>query len=200
MPDRCTPPGCIRRTRLGRVGAAGRCIRRTRLRMGCRRPAGRSPAPKTLNPPPARSVLWLLDASSAARANLRREAKARGVDPARLLFQKRAPLSAHLLLKASPAAPPAAPALACPGRPRRAQLQRGGGGGGGRRQQQQQQQQQQRAGEGLSLRARAGGGGGRVCKVTRRAGERGTPPPRTKWTRRVPHPVLIGHAASLTPY
>jgi len=26
------------------------------------------------------------------------------------------------------------------------------------------------------------------------------PLPRTKWTRRVPHPVLIGHAASLTPY
>ena len=26
------------------------------------------------------------------------------------------------------------------------------------------------------------------------------PPYRTKWTRRVPHPVLIGHAASLTPY
>ena len=26
------------------------------------------------------------------------------------------------------------------------------------------------------------------------------PPPRTKWTRRVLHPVLIGHAASLTPY
>ena len=26
------------------------------------------------------------------------------------------------------------------------------------------------------------------------------PPPRTKWTRRVPHPVLSGHAASLTPY
>ena len=26
------------------------------------------------------------------------------------------------------------------------------------------------------------------------------PPPRTKWTRRVPHPVLIGHAASLIPY
>ena len=23
-------------------------------------------------------------------------------------------------------------------------------------------------------------------------------PPRTKWTRRVPHPVLIGHAASLS--
>jgi hypothetical protein len=26
------------------------------------------------------------------------------------------------------------------------------------------------------------------------------PPPRIKWTRRVPHPVLIGHAASLAPY
>ena len=26
------------------------------------------------------------------------------------------------------------------------------------------------------------------------------PPPRTKWTRRVPHTVLSGHAASLTPY
>jgi len=26
------------------------------------------------------------------------------------------------------------------------------------------------------------------------------PPPRTKWTRRVPHPVLIGHTASLAPY
>jgi hypothetical protein len=26
------------------------------------------------------------------------------------------------------------------------------------------------------------------------------PPPRTKWTRRVPRPVLIGHVASLTPY
>ena len=26
------------------------------------------------------------------------------------------------------------------------------------------------------------------------------PTPRTKWTRRVPHPVLIGHAASLNPY
>jgi hypothetical protein len=29
---------------------------------------------------------------------------------------------------------------------------------------------------------------------------RRVPPPRTKWTHRVPHPVLIGHAASLTPY
>jgi hypothetical protein len=26
------------------------------------------------------------------------------------------------------------------------------------------------------------------------------PPPRTKWTRRVPHPILSGHASSLTPY
>jgi hypothetical protein len=26
------------------------------------------------------------------------------------------------------------------------------------------------------------------------------PPSRTKWTRRVPHPVLTGHASSLTPY
>ena len=25
-------------------------------------------------------------------------------------------------------------------------------------------------------------------------------PPRTNWTRRVPRPVLIGHAASLAPY
>ena len=31
-------------------------------------------------------------------------------------------------------------------------------------------------------------------------GEECPPPPRTKWTRRVPHLVLIGHAASLTPY
>ena len=29
---------------------------------------------------------------------------------------------------------------------------------------------------------------------------RPAPPPRTNRTRRVPHPVLIGHAASLTPY
>jgi hypothetical protein len=39
---------------------------------------------------------------------------------------------------------------------------------------------------------------------SRRARQPPAPPPpfspRTKWTRRVPHPVLIGHAASLTPY
>ena len=29
-------------------------------------------------------------------------------------------------------------------------------------------------------------------------GLRRAPPPRTKWTRRVPHSVLIGHAASLS--
>jgi len=45
----------------------------------------------------------------------------------------------------------------------------------------------------------------RVCAarglVTARVLMRGLPPPpRTKWTRRVPHPVLNGHAASLTPY
>jgi len=35
------------------------------------------------------------------------------------------------------------------------------------------------------------------------AARKAPPPPptsRTKWTRRVPHPVLSGHAASLTPY
>ena len=35
-----------------------------------------------------------------------------------------------------------------------------------------------------------------VCNLRRASA--GPPPPRTKWTRRVPHPVLIGHAASLT--
>jgi len=46
---------------------------------------------------------------------------------------------------------------------------------------------------------RARGTGTRGCCT----GTRTRPPPplpRTKWTRRVPHPVLIGHAASLTPY
>ena len=47
----------------------------------------------------------------------------------------------------------------------------------------------------------------RQCREEHRTGcarrrRRAPPPrpPRTKWTRRVPHPVLIGHAASLTPY
>ena len=41
----------------------------------------------------------------------------------------------------------------------------------------------------VAILGRLAGGGG--------SGPR-RPPPRTKWTRRVPHPVLIGHAASLT--
>jgi hypothetical protein len=46
--------------------------------------------------------------------------------------------------------------------------------------------------ESATLRVRAVDAEGReVCPP---------PPPRTKWTRRVPHPVLIGHVASLTPY
>jgi len=40
-----------------------------------------------------------------------------------------------------------------------------------------------------------------ACRVLSfAAGEVLPPPPRTKWTRCVPHPVLIGLAASLTPY
>jgi predicted O-linked N-acetylglucosamine transferase (SPINDLY family) len=42
------------------------------------------------------SVLWLLDDSEAAVANLRREAEARGVDSARLIFAKRMPPAEHL--------------------------------------------------------------------------------------------------------
>ena len=63
----------------------------------------------------------------------------------------------------------------------------------------------------LCTGGRGGGGGGSsrtlrthrrsACSAwsrTRRAGPPAFPPPRTKWTRRVPHPVLIGHAASHT--
>ncbi len=42
------------------------------------------------------SVLWLLDDSEVAVANLRREAEARGVDPARLVFAGRLPPADHL--------------------------------------------------------------------------------------------------------
>lgn len=42
------------------------------------------------------SVLWLLDDSEAAVANLRREAEARGVDPVRLVFARRLPPAEHL--------------------------------------------------------------------------------------------------------
>ena len=48
--------------------------------------------------------------------------------------------------------------------------------------------------------ARSGLMTGQQVRVVVRAGRRQArpppPPPRTKWTRRVPHPVLIGHAAA----
>jgi protein O-GlcNAc transferase len=43
-----------------------------------------------------RSVLWLLECNPWAKANLRREAEARGVDPERLVFAPRAPQAQHL--------------------------------------------------------------------------------------------------------
>lgn len=43
-----------------------------------------------------RSVLWLLEDSPGASRNLRREAEARGIDPARLVFARQAPLADHL--------------------------------------------------------------------------------------------------------
>jgi len=42
------------------------------------------------------SVLWLLQGDAAARENLVAAARARGVDPARLVFAERAPLAEHL--------------------------------------------------------------------------------------------------------
>ncbi len=42
------------------------------------------------------SVLWLLDSGAALQANLRREAVARGIAPARLVFAPRVPLPQHL--------------------------------------------------------------------------------------------------------
>lgn len=42
------------------------------------------------------SVMWLLEPIYGAGENLRREAKARGVDPARLVFAKKIPLPIHL--------------------------------------------------------------------------------------------------------
>jgi len=44
----------------------------------------------------ARAVLWLLDSNPWARENLRREARARGIDPARLIFAERLPHERHL--------------------------------------------------------------------------------------------------------
>lgn len=42
------------------------------------------------------SVLWLLEENATAVVNLAREAAARGIDPARLVFARRMPLSDHL--------------------------------------------------------------------------------------------------------
>jgi predicted O-linked N-acetylglucosamine transferase (SPINDLY family) len=42
------------------------------------------------------SVLWLLEANSLTIANLRKQASARGIDPARLIFAPRADLPEHL--------------------------------------------------------------------------------------------------------
>ena len=53
-----------------------------------------------------------------------------------------------------------------------------------------------------AIAGRAGGGRARRAERAGRDARGGIPPPPpcTKWTRRVPHPVLIGHAASLAPY
>jgi len=45
------------------------------------------------------SVLWLSDAPEPAKANLRREAGARGIDPARLIFARRVPSSSEHLAR-----------------------------------------------------------------------------------------------------
>jgi len=42
------------------------------------------------------SVLWLIEDSASAAANLKREASARGIDPGRLIFAERMPLADHL--------------------------------------------------------------------------------------------------------
>ena len=42
------------------------------------------------------SVLWLLECNTWAKANLRREAEARGIDPNRLIFAPRASQAEHL--------------------------------------------------------------------------------------------------------
>ena len=58
-----------------------------------------------------------------------------------------------------------------------------------------------RRGAGAALSRGAGAArGGAGAAAGREAGGGRPPPPRTNRTRRVPHPVLIGHAASLTPY
>ena len=60
-----------------------------------------------------------------------------------------------------------------------------------------------RAAEGVGAIARGARGADSMSVAARErapACPPAPPPSRTKWTRRVPHPVLIGHAASLTPY
>jgi predicted O-linked N-acetylglucosamine transferase (SPINDLY family) len=47
------------------------------------------------------SVLWLLDTNPEAKANLRREAAQAGVEPARLIFAARAPVSEHVARNAA---------------------------------------------------------------------------------------------------
>ena len=42
------------------------------------------------------SVLWLKQPATDARANLEREAEARGIDPARLVYAENVPLEIHL--------------------------------------------------------------------------------------------------------
>jgi predicted O-linked N-acetylglucosamine transferase (SPINDLY family) len=42
------------------------------------------------------SVLWLFESNATAASNLRKEAAARGIDPERLIFAPRLPLSEHL--------------------------------------------------------------------------------------------------------
>jgi protein O-GlcNAc transferase len=47
------------------------------------------------------SLLWLLETSSEAKANLRREAQSAGIDPARLLFAPRVGVSEHVARNAA---------------------------------------------------------------------------------------------------
>ena len=53
---------------------------------------------------------------------------------------------------------------------------------------------------GIVVRMVTGDNARTATAIARKCGILHPPPSRTKWTRRVPHPVLIGHAASLTPY
>jgi protein O-GlcNAc transferase len=50
---------------------------------------------RLLNSAPG-SVLWLLECNSWAKANLQREARARNIDPGRLVFAPRVPIEQHL--------------------------------------------------------------------------------------------------------